>query len=68
MYLESPVWPITKEGGTISAFGSLSVNFWPDVFTCTTEYDRIKITVIGGDNNGFQISAIEYFDIIYSGA
>ncbi len=65
MYQGDPTWPITKQGGTINAFGSLSVSFSYEFYTIYSTYDRIKITVVGGDDNGFQISAVAYFDIIY---
>lgn len=60
-------WPITKVGGRINVFGSLSVDFSNEFYALHSTYERIKITVTGGDDNGFQISAIAYFDIIYSG-
>ncbi len=67
MYQGTPTWPITKQGGTIQAFGSQSVSFWIEFYTIYSNYDRIKITVEGGDDNGFQISASAYFDILYQG-
>lgn len=67
MYQGTPTWPITKEGGRIEGFGSLAVVF-SDLFTCSTAYDRIKITVEGGDDNDFKISTSAYFDILYVGS
>lgn len=66
MYQGDPTWPKTEEGGKIIAFGSFYVLF-SDVYTCTTAYDRIKVTAEGGDDNDFKISTSAYFNILYVG-
>jgi hypothetical protein len=63
MYEGEPCWPITVEGDRLKAFGSISVIIW-DFFVCY-EYERIKITATGGDDNGNSISESEYFYLFY---
>ncbi len=52
----------TLQGGSINAYGTLRVSY---VGFTTLAYDQIRITVEGGDINGYNISQYKDFTISY---